>query len=127
MSDSFMQKHLPTIAAWQARLREARLRQLPEHLRPRPLWPLWFHLFINTSVFFTLWYLMLYRDDFFSEAGPAFALGVCTFVLIATLAAGVDYRRTLEGMKGHRLATWNLRLVFLTFLCLAAAIVTFMN
>jgi hypothetical protein len=125
--NSFLARHLPTVATWLEQRAEGKRNQLPEHLRPRPVWPIWIQIVLNVGLAYTLCHLMFYRDDYFTEAGPASILGICTFLLIFTIIEGIRYYRHYRGRDGQRLSTVNLVLTGIAFLCLPLAIAMFLN
>ena len=125
--NSFLARHLPTLANWLDQRAEEKRNQLPEHLRPRPNWPIWIQIVLNLGIIYTLCHLMFYRDDYFTEAGPASVLGICTFLIIFTIIEGIRYFRRYRGLEGQKLSTINMGLTVIAFLCLPLAIAMFLN
>ena len=67
-----VKRYVPTLAHWLARRAETRRNRLPGHLRPLAVWPIWIQLVLNALIAYTLTHLMLNRDEYFTETGPAF-------------------------------------------------------
>ena len=118
--------HLPTVAGYLEKRNRTKLNQLPKHLRPPEIWPLWIQVALNTGLIIGLWNLTVDRDDFLTEAGPAIALVVCFLVLIYTLISAVRLRAFYEKTRGQRLSKINLGLMILAFLFWAGSIVVFL-
>jgi len=127
MDSKAIKRISPTVGNWLDRRAEARKKRLPEHLRPRPLWPVWIQIFLNIAIAYTLIHLMFNRDEYFTETGPAFIMGICTFLLIFAIIEGIRYRTLYKGTKGARLAKINVWFLGVAFLCLPLAISTFLN
>ena len=122
-----LKRYVPTVAQWLQKRADVKKNRLPEHLRPRPVWPVWIQIALNILIAYTLLHLMLNRDEYFTETGPAFTLGVCTFMLIFTIIEGIRYRNRYRGKPGAKLAKINLWLLGIAFLCLPLAISIFLN
>ena len=120
-------RYMPTVAQWLDKRAAAKRNRLPEHLRPRPVWPLWIQIILNAAIAYTLVHLMWNRDEYYTETGPAFIIGICIFLLIFTLIEGLTYRTRYRATSGARLAKINLWVMGLRFLCLPFAIYIFMS
>ena len=94
MDKAKIKAHLPTIPQYLEKRRKAKANQLPKHLRPPEIRPLWVQIILNSAIIITLFNLMVDRDDFMSEAGPAIALVVCLLLLIYTLITAMRLRIT---------------------------------
>jgi hypothetical protein len=117
---------LPTIFAYLEKRRKAKQNQLPKHLRPPVIWPIWIQIALNSGLLVTLCNLIIDRDDYLSEAGPAIILVICFLLLIFTLIEAVRYRRFYDKIRGKRLAKINFFLMIAAFLTWAACIVMFL-
>ncbi len=126
MKTAAIKTHLPTLSGYLEKRKKAKQNQLPKHLRPPEIWPVWIQIFLNTGLIIALWNLMVDRDDFLTEAGPAIALVVCFLLLIYTLISAVRLRGFYEKTRGQRLAKINLGLMILAFLFWAGSIVIFL-
>jgi len=126
MDTGKIKSQLPTIPKYLERRRKQRQNQLPKHLRAPAIWPLWVQLVLNSALIVTLYNLMVDRDDYLTEAGPAMVLVVCLLILIYTLISAVRLRRIYDKIKGHKLAKVNLGLMMLAFIFWAASIVVFL-
>jgi hypothetical protein len=126
-SNASLKRYVPTVANWLDRRAQARKKQMPQHLRPRPIWPVWIQIVLNIGIAYTLCHLSFYRDEYFTETGPAFIMGICTFLLIFTIIEGIRYRTLYRGTPRYRLVKINLWLLAIAFLCLPLAIATFTN
>jgi len=127
MDKTTLQTHLPTIAHYIEKRRKAKANQLPKHLRPPETRPLWVQVFLNSALIVTLCNLMVDRDDFMSEAGPAITLVICLLLLIYTLITALRMRQLYEKTRGQKLAKLNVALMVLAFLLWAASIVVFLS
>jgi len=126
MDAAQIKAYLPTAAAWWDKRRKERQNRLPRHLRPPAIWPLWVQIALNTGLIVTLCNLMINRDDYLTEAGPAISMGVCFLFLIFTIIEAVRKRRFYVKMRGARLAKFNMVLMVLAFLSWAGCIVVFL-
>jgi hypothetical protein len=118
---------LPTAAKWVDKRNQEKRKQLPAHLRPRPVWPIWIQILLNLAITYTLMHLMFNRDEYFTEAAPAFTLGICMFLLIYTIIQGMRFRTRYRGKPGARLAKINLWCLGFAFFCLPLTIARFLN
>jgi hypothetical protein len=119
--------HLPTLSQFLEKRRKAKANQLPKHLRPPEIRPVWVQLVLNSALIITLCNLMVDRDDFMSEAGPAITLVICLLLLIYTLITAMRMRHTYDKSRGEKLAKLNVGLMMLAFLLWAASIVVFLS
>jgi len=126
MDAAQIKNYFPTFAAWRDRRRKQRQNQLPKHLRPPVIWPIWIQIALNTGLIIMLCNLMIDRDDYLTEAGPAIAMIVAFLFLIFTLIEAVRYRRHYEKIRGARLAKINFILMIVAFLSWAGSIVVFL-
>ncbi len=127
MEKNKLRKHLPTIPAYLDKRRKAKLNQLPKHLRPLPIWPLWLQLALNCGLIITLYNMMVDRDDYVSEAGPAIGLVVCILLLIYTFISAFRLKHRHAGARGGRLATLNILSMLLAFLFWCGSILVFLS
>jgi len=126
MNTAKIKTHLPTVSRYLEKRKKAKQNRLPKHLRPPEIWPIWIQLVLNSALIITLANLMVDRDDFLTEAGPAIALVVCFLVLIYTLISAVRMRHFYDNLRGQRLAKLNFALMIIAFLCWAGSIVVFL-
>jgi len=126
MDTAKIKTHLPTVSKYLEKRRKAKQNQLPKHLRPREIWPVWIQLVLHAGLIVTLFNLMVDRDDYVTEAGPAIALVICLLILIYTLISAVRLRRVYDKIRGQKLAKLNLGMMILAFLFWAASIVVFL-
>jgi hypothetical protein len=126
MDAAKIKTYLPTLVAWWAKRRKEKQNRLPRHLRPPAIWPLWIQIALNTGLIVILCNLMINRDDYLSEAGPAIAMGICFLFLIYTIIEAVRMRRFYDKMRGVKLAKANIALTILAFLSWAGSIVVFL-
>ena len=124
---SLLHKILPTLAQHLDARAEQERNQLPNHLRPRPLWPIGLQIVLNLGIAYTFLHLMWNREDYFTEGGPAAVIALTMFLLIASLMTALRYRRRYAGTAGQRWATINVILMIIAFLCLPATIAVFLN
>ena len=127
MRSKLVSRHIPTVAQWLDKRAAVKRNQLPAHLRPRPIWPLWVQVGLNAAIAYTLAHLIFNRDEYFTETGPAFVIGVCIFLLIFTIIEGLTYRTRYRDKPGARLAKINLWLVGIAFLFLPLAVYIFLT
>jgi hypothetical protein len=127
MDTSKIKAHLPTLPKYFEKRRQAKRNRLPKHLRPPEIWPLWIQVLLNSGLIITLYNLMVDRDDYLSEAGPALVLVGCLLLLIYTLISAVQKRHLYAHLRGEKLAKVNLVLMVLAFLLWAASIVVFLS
>src|SRR5579864_8149075 len=116
MNKSKIKAHLPTIPGYLEKRRKARENQLPKHLRPLAVWPIWIQVGLNSGLIIVLYNMMVDRDDYLTEAGPAIALVVCLLLLIYTLISALRLRDTYAKLRGEKLAKVNFGLMILAFL-----------
>jgi len=122
-----LKERLPTLPNFLDKRRKAKANRLPRHLRPPELRPIWLQLLLNSAIIVVLFNLMVDRDDFMSEAGPAIALVVCLLLLIYSLISGVRLRHEFNKIRGQKLAKLNFILMILAFLMWAGSIVVFLS
>lgn len=127
MDKAKIKAHLPTIPGYLEKRRKAKANQLPKHLRPPEIYPIWIQIILNIGVMVTLLNLIVDRDDFMSEAGPAVGLVVCLLLLIYTLITALRLRHAYDKTRGQKLAKINFVLMVLAFLLWAASIVVFLS
>jgi len=127
MNTEKIKAHLPTIPKYLEKRRKAKQNRLPKHLRPPQIWPIWIQMVLNTGLIITLANLMVDRDDYLTEAGPAIVLVVCFLLLIYTLISAFRMRGFYDKMRGQWLAKLNLGLMITAFLFWAASIVVFLS
>ncbi len=126
MNTAKIKAHLPTIPKYLEKRRKAKQNQLPKHLRPPEIWPLWIQILLNTGLIITLANLMVDRDDYLTEVVPAVVLVICLMFLIYTFISAFRIRRSYEKTRGQKLAKLNLALMVMAFLSWAATIVVFL-
>jgi|GEM_PF-1843054 len=122
-----LKHYVPTVAGWLEKRAAIKKNRLPEHLRPRAVWPIWIQIILNAAIAYTLLHLMFNRDEYFTETGPALTLGICIFLLIFTIIEGFLYKNRYRGKPGARLTKINLWFLGFAFLCLPIAISIFLN
>jgi hypothetical protein len=120
-------KHLPTLNAWLERRRVARLNQLPKHLQPVSIRPILLQLVLNTAIIVTFSILMLNKDEYVSNAGPAMGLVICLLFLFYTVPSSYRLHRRHKGVRGQRLAKLNIWLAGIAFLFLPISIAVFLE
>ena len=118
--------YLPTVSAYVKKRRLAKQNQLPKHLRPLALWPLWIQMALNSALIVVLCNLMIDQDDFVTEAAPAMVMIVAFLFLIFTLIEAIRYCRAYVNIRGSRLAKINFALMVIAFLSWAGSIVVFL-
>lgn len=126
MNKAKLKAHLPTIPAYLEKRRKQKENQLPKHLRPAPLWPLGVQIAMNSALIITLYNMMIDRDDYLSEAGPAIVLVICLLVLISTFINAFRMRGRFHAGKARRWAKVNFWLMILAFVFWCASIIVFM-
>jgi hypothetical protein len=127
MDTEKIKARLPTIPKYLEKRRKAKANRLPKHLRPLEIWPLWVQIVLNSALIITLYNMMVDRDDYMTEAGPAFVLVVCLVLLIYTLISALRLRKTYENIRGKKLAKLNFGLMILASLFWATSIVVFLS
>ena len=127
MNAAKVKTYLPTLNAWWEKRRKEKQNRLPRHLRPPDIWPIWIQIALNATLIITLCNLMIDRDDYLTEAGPAVIMIVAFLFLIFTLIEAVRYLRHYEKMRGARLAKINFALMIVAFLSWAGSIVVFLT
>ena len=127
MDTAKIKAHLPTVSTYLEKRRKARQNQLPKHLRPPVVWPIWVQIALNSGLIIGVWNLIVSRDDFMTEAAPAIGLVACFMVMIYTLISAVRMRRFYDKGRGRRLARINLGLMIVAFMSWAATIVVFLS
>ena len=93
---------LPTVSRYLEKRQAAKKNQLPKHLRPLPRWPIAIQIVLNLAIIVTLSTLMLNRDDYLTEAGPAVGLVLSLLFLIYTLISALQLRQRYQKVPGHR-------------------------
>jgi hypothetical protein len=117
---------LPTLAAWWEKRRKEKQNRLPKHLRPPEIWPIWIQIALNSGLIVMLCNMMIDRDDYLTEAGPAIGMIAAFLFLIFTVIEAVRYRRHYANTRGSRLAKINFVLMIFAFLSWAGSIVVFL-
>lgn len=126
MNSSTLKRWVPTLIHYLERRQHTAKNQLPKHLRPLPLWPLWLQIVINIAVMTTVILLIVNRDDFLTEAAPGMGLVICLLTLIYTLISAFKLRHRYQKVKGRHLALVNLGLMIAAFVSWVVSIVMFM-
>jgi hypothetical protein len=107
MNRETLKRTLPTLMSYLERRRKVAKNQLPKHLRPLPRWPIVLQIILNLAIVITLATLMINRDDFVTEAGPAVGLVICLLLLIYTLISALQLKHRYQKAPGYRLAVIN--------------------
>jgi len=126
MDEIKLKRNIPTFMAFWERRRKASRNRLPKHLRPPSVWPIWIQLLLNIGIIVALCTLMLNKDDYLTDAGPAITMILCLLMLIYTIYEGLHMRDRYQKTKGHRLATLNFWIMAVAFLCWPAAVAVFL-
>lgn len=121
-----LKKSLPTLMGWVERRQEKARNQLPKHLRPLPMWPIFLQIVLNFSIIFTLSWLMISRDDFMTEAAPAVGLVICLLLLIYTLISAVQLKQRYQKTHGQRWSVINFWLMCAAALLYPASVAYFL-
>ena len=121
-----LREKLPTLFNLINQRREAARNRLPKHLRPPSRGPILVQLALNAGLIVVLCTIMLNKDDYVSEAGPAIALIVCLLFLIGTVATAVHYRKLYRGTPLQRWAKLNFGFMVVALLCWPAAIYVYL-
>ncbi len=119
--------YLPTLPKYFEKRRQSKQNRLPKHLRPPEIWPMWVQIILNSGLIVTLSNLMVDRDEYLSEAGPALVLVGCLLLLIYTLISAFQKRHIYASGRGKKLVKLNFALMVLAFLFWAASIVVFLS
>ena len=117
---------LPTLAGYLEKRRAAARNRLPKHLRPLPRWPILLQMALNLGLIVTLSTLMINRDDYLTEAGPAAGLVVCLLLLIYTLISALQLRHQYQKAPGYRLTVVNLWLMILAAILFPIGVASFL-
>ena len=126
MNRENLKKALPTLMTYLERRSQTAKNQLPRHLRPLPRWPLVVQIILNLAIFITLVTLMINRDDFVTEAGPAVGLVMCLLLLIYTLISALQLKHRYLKAPGHRLAVINVWIMALAALMFPLSVAFFL-
>ena len=121
-----LKKSLPTLMTYLERRQKAAQNQLPKHLRPLSLWPIFLQIALNVSIIITLSWLMISRDDFMTEAAPAVGLVVCLLFLIYALITALQLKQRYHKLPGHRWAVINVWLMALAAVMFPASVAFFL-
>lgn len=127
MDKRWMEARVPTFYGWWSRRKKARANQLPKHLRPPAVWPIWIQVALNLGIAWTLWELLWGRDEFLSDQTPAIGLSVTLVLLLYTVTQGWKLKRRFAGLKGRRLAKVNFWLMWAAFLLWPATVAFYLN
>jgi hypothetical protein len=127
MDKSKLREKLPTIPNYLEKRRKARENRLPKHLRGPEVWPIWVQILLNSALVVTLYNLMVSRDDYLTEAGPAIVMVGCLLLLIYTLISALRLRHIYQKIRGARLAKINFVLMILAFLFWVGSIMVFLS
>jgi hypothetical protein len=117
-----LKKHLPTVTAYLEKRKKAAMNRLPKHLRAPTLWPLAVQVALNLAILITLTTLVLNKDDYLSDAGPAITMIICLLLVIFCIVEGIQFRRRYHQIRGERWARLNFILAILSFLAWAATV-----
>ena len=121
-----LKTYLPTFFTYLEKRKTASKNRLPKHLRPPSLWPLGAQLLLNLANIVALLTLILNKDDYLSDAGPAITMIVCLLVTIYTFVEGYQLDRRHRKIRGRRLARLNWALSFFAFLTWAATVAVYL-
>ncbi len=127
MDKKKLKEHLPTIPNYLEKRRKAKENQLPKHLRPIPVWPIGVQMILNAALILTLYNMMIDREEYLTEAGPAIVLVVALLVLISTFINAFRLKRRYAGIKGSRLTKINFWMMIVAFLFWCGSILVFMS
>ena len=117
---------LPTFVGYWERRQKAAYNRLPKHLRPPAIWPIGIQVVINAAVFVTLVTLMVNKDEYVTEAGPAITMVLCLLVLIYTVINGVRMRNDYRNIRGQGLAKFNFWLMVAAFIAWPLSVAVFL-
>ena len=120
-----LKEKMPTFVGYMEKRREAKRNQLPKHLRPLSMIPIYVQLALNTAIIIALAWLMLNQDEFVTEAAPAMVMVICFFLLIFTLVEAFQLHNRYKGLKGERWVKVNAGLMGIAFLTWVASVVNF--
>jgi hypothetical protein len=126
MNKDAIKKALPTVTGYLERRRKKAENQLPRHLRPLPMWPIYFQMALNLGLILTLSWLMSNRDEFMSEATPALGLVICLLTTIYTLISALQLKRRYSKSPGFRWAKWNVWLMGVAALMVPLSVAFFL-
>jgi hypothetical protein len=131
MRELFMDKQtiknaLPTISHFWEKRQAAKKNQLPKHLRPLPRWPIVIQIALNLGIIVTLSTLMLNRDDYLTEAGPAIGLVLSLLFLIYTLISALQLRQRYKKAPGYRWTQVNLWLMIVAAILFPIGVACFL-
>lgn len=121
-----LKKALPTFFGYWERRSLAAKNRLPKHLRPLPRWPLLIQLALNTGIIAALAVLMINKDDFVTDAGPAAVLVICLLLIIYTLISGFQLKHRYQNVQGHRLAVLNFWVMLMALLMFPLSVAFFL-
>jgi hypothetical protein len=121
-----LKRHVPTFFGFVERRQAARRNRLPKHLRPIVLWPLYLQIVLNTTLIITLSTLMLNKDEYLTDAGPAIVMAICLVMLFYTVSSAFKLKVRYAQIRGRRLSRLNFWLMALAFLCWPLAVVVFL-
>lgn len=127
MDNAKLKSTLPTLSRLLDKVRAPAAPQLPKHLRPQATWPLAVQLALNAGLIITLYNMMIDREEYLSEAGPAIVLVICLMVLISTFINAFRLRRRYATGKPKRFASLNFGMMILAFIFWCASIIVFMS
>lgn len=127
MDEMKLKRNIPTFMAYWERRRKAARNRLPKHLRPLAVWPVWVQLILNIAIMVTLCTLMLNKDDYLTDAGPAITMILCLILLIYTIYEGLHMRDRYKNIKGQKLAAINFWFMVAAFLCWPATVAVFLQ
>ena len=127
MNTATMKRNLPTLYQLLHSRQKKRLQQLPKHLQPISLWPLRFQIFMNVVFIFTQITLLVKRDDFLTEVGPAIPMIISLLFLFYAVVSAFQARSSFHKGRGARLAKANFVLAVIFFLSWAGTVVIFLQ
>lgn len=127
MDNAKFKQHLPTLSGYIEKRRKAKHNQLPKHLRPVPTWPIGVQLLLNAALIVTLYNMMVDREEYLTEAGPAVLLIVCLLLLIYTFISAFQLKRRFPTGRAKRFTTLNFWLMILAFIFWCGSIMVFIS
>lgn len=126
MDSEKLKQHLPTVTGYLERRKKASQNQLPKHLRPKPIWPIFFQMALNAGLLYTLCTVMISHGDYLTEAGPAIAMVVCFLFLIYTMITALQLKKSHAKTRGNRWAKINFWLMAAAFLAWPACVAVYL-
>lgn len=121
-----MKEHIPTFVGIYEKRKLAKKNRLPKHLRPISLWPIAGQMALNIGILSALLNVIVNKDEYLTDAGPAISMVVCLLLLIYTVISAVHLKKLHTSSRGAKLARINFWLMLAALISWPACVAVYL-